>query len=74
MAKINISQLVNNAAHGADLADRAYQVAQDPAVQKAWSLAAADSVRLGQSVGRAVAETIACWYRTTPRNAMYFAS
>jgi hypothetical protein len=51
MTQINAAQLVLKAAHYGDVAYRAQQVRQDPAVQKAWSEAGSEC-RRGTQVAR----------------------
>jgi hypothetical protein len=62
MALINSAQLIHEATN---LGNRAYQVQQDPAVQKAWRSAGDDAVKTVHSVAAAVFETRAAWYRTS---------
>ena len=61
MARINSTQLVHNATN---LSHRAYQVKQDPAVQKAWTEAGNDTVQAVRSVAAAAFETRMAWRRT----------
>ena len=71
MARINSTQLVHNAT---SLSTRAYQVKEDPAVQKAWTTAGNDAVRAVQSVAAATFETRAAWRRTAPGGGATYAS
>lgn len=70
MAHINAAQLITNATNVANLADRAYQVKQDPAVQKACVEAREDSAEALKSIANAVREIGHAWSRLGPeRNA-----
>ena len=64
MAHINMTQLINNATYASALVDRAYQVQQDPAVQKTWSEACSDLAKSFRSLRTAIDETRAAWRRT----------
>ena len=59
MARINTTQLIN----ATDLGYRAYQVQQDPAVQKAWSEVRDDVAKAAKSFAKAAIETLAAWRR-----------
>lgn len=61
MARLNTALLIFNAT---DAVHRAYQVQQDPAVQKVWREAGADFATAGASLARAISETQAAWRRT----------
>jgi hypothetical protein len=60
MARLDTTQLVGLAT---DLGHRAYQVQQDPAVQKACGEVGDDAARLATSLGRAATEIGAAWRR-----------
>jgi hypothetical protein len=59
VARINTVQLVSLAGLG----HRAFQVQQDPAVQKAWGIAGADVSRATKSIAAAIVETRHAWRR-----------
>jgi hypothetical protein len=60
MARINTTQLIHNATN---LGYRAYQVQQDPAVQKAWCEVGGDVAKAAKSFARAAFETRSAWRR-----------
>ena len=60
MARLNTARLIADAT---TLSHRAYQVQQDPAVQKAWRETGNDFAKAGSSLMTAVFETRTAWRR-----------
>lgn len=60
MARIDTTQLIH---HATNFCDRAYEVRQDPAVQKSWTVAGRDVARAAKSLAEACIETRVAWRR-----------